>query len=428
MKSKLRVMCSGILCMSLFFGTKGIYAKGFFSTDLIKGMEIPINEVTYDTEIWEHEDGNIEYPVTENSDEWASFETHDEMVAACNIPEELLEKMSTEELVDLMLDYPLLGDLRLYENLNEGFYCLSQKSNVLAEILKREDGSQALLVAYDNLELIKENSEIDNMLEEVNEKSNSCLDIVNDVKYSETIEEISDSLKEDTFLEVALAQDDVIENLNETELEVLSYVANEKVEEKANSNIYSACATIIYDVAEENDCSEEFDDVVRIETNDVSSDKVVGNSYSTTVKTPKGSKVTVSVNDYYGIANELADAKYVKTYYPKAKIVAPATNQYNCHSYAWYKQSTTNKYWMNNPGKYMTDGSYARVGSKPTATGQKVCYIQYPLTNPYIHSGIVYSIKGSTIKIKSKWGSCPLVIHNVKYSPYGGTPTYYKKK
>lgn len=428
MKKRLSVLCSGIVCVSLLLGSSGIYANGMVSTDSTQKEDTKVDEVTYDIEIWEDEDGNIEYPITEDSDEWGSLKTHDDMVAACNVPEELLEKMSTEELVDLMLDYPLLGDLRMYDNLNEGFYFLSQNSNVLAEILKREDGAHELLAAYDGLELIEEKAEISNMLEEASEDSNSSLDIVNDEEYSNTIEDVSDSLKEDTFLEVALAQDDIIENLDKKELTKLSDVATEKVEEKAISNVYSSCATTIYDVAEENDCINKFDNVVEVENSVASSDAVTGNSYTTTVKTPKGSKVTVIVNDYYGLANELADANYVKTNYPKAKIVAPATNLYNCHSYAWYKQSTSNKYWMNNPAKYMSDGSYKNIGTKPNAKGQKVCYTQYPLKNPHIHSGIVYSISGSIIKIKSKWGSCPLVIHNVKYSPYGGTPIYYKKK
>lgn len=75
----------------------------------------------------------------------------------------------------------------------------------------------------------------------------------------------------------------------------------------------------------------------------------------------------------------------------------------------------------------MSDGSYKKVGTKPTATGQKVCYTQYPLNNPFIHSGVVYSISGNTIKLTSKWGAGPLVRHNVSYSPYGGTPIYYKR-
>lgn len=33
---------------------------------------------------------------------------------------------------------------------------------------------------------------------------------------------------------------------------------------------------------------------------------------------------------------------------------ATPTVKYNCHSYAWYSQSTANKHWMNSPSKYMS--------------------------------------------------------------------------
>lgn len=36
---------------------------------------------------------------------------------------------------------------------------------------------------------------------------------------------------------------------------------------------------------------------------------------------------------------------------------------YNCHSYAWYKQSPYNRYWMQDPTPYTKDGSYSRVVS-----------------------------------------------------------------
>ncbi len=47
------------------------------------------------------------------------------MVIACNAPEEILRELSTADLVSLMLDYPLLGDLYLYNNLDDGFKIMS---------------------------------------------------------------------------------------------------------------------------------------------------------------------------------------------------------------------------------------------------------------------------------------------------------------
>ena len=72
----------------------------------------------------------------------------------------------------------------------------------------------------------------------------------------------------------------------------------------------------------------------------------------------------------------------------------------------------------------MTDGSYKYAGTSPTASYQRVCYVLYAASNPYIHSGVVYNMSGL---IKSKWGAGPLVLHMPTYCPYSGTRKYYKR-
>ncbi|NCE63148.1 hypothetical protein D1159_00785 [Pseudoflavonifractor sp. 524-17] len=44
-----------------------------------------------------------------------------------------------------------------------------------------------------------------------------------------------------------------------------------------------------------------------------------------------------------------------------------ATPSYNCHSYAWYSQSISNNYWINDPKPYMNDGSYSKYASPKMA-------------------------------------------------------------
>ncbi|WP_442256788.1 hypothetical protein [Vagococcus salmoninarum] len=47
--------------------------------------------------------------------------------------------------------------------------------------------------------------------------------------------------------------------------------------------------------------------------------------------------------------------------YPKTSRLTSATKLFNCHSYAWYSSNTsTNKYWLNAPTKYISDGSYKK--------------------------------------------------------------------
>ena len=79
--------------------------------------------------------------------------------------------------------------------------------------------------------------------------------------------------------------------------------------------------------------------------------------------TPRGSYVvviTISDAEFTAQQKEQISATYRKEY-PQATIVASASKKYNCHSYAWYLSSTNNKYWMNDPSKYMSDGSYLKL-------------------------------------------------------------------
>lgn len=362
-----------IMVGSILLGTVPVYGENSYHS----------NPARESVKAWTME-GNVNYPVTSDSLEWKSFDTHDDMVKACNMPEQLLRTSSTQELVDLMLEYPLLGDLYLYDDVGTGIDVMVSESNILSEIMSRDDGAEQLLAAFENLQLY------DNEDLKSTSKDNSMI--------------------QDIFLEGVLSREDVLEQLTSEERETLNIKVSKNIEIKEKSDDYEAYRYVFLEQCGKND----------IESYAIARDT------SATVKTPNGTSVAVTKRTYS--EKEASEAyNYTVKNYPNATIISGATTNYNCHSYAWYSQSTSNKYWMNNPGAYMSDGSYKKVGTKPTATGQKVCYTQYPLNNPFIHSGVVYSISGNTIKLTSKWGAGPLVRHNVSYSPYGGTPIYYKR-
>ena len=49
-----------------------------------------------------------EYPVTADSEQWSSFTTTAQMFEACQVPENIAEDMSTEALLQTVIDYPML--------------------------------------------------------------------------------------------------------------------------------------------------------------------------------------------------------------------------------------------------------------------------------------------------------------------------------
>lgn len=118
---------------------------------------------------------------------------------------------------------------------------------------------------------------------------------------------------------------------------------------------------------------------------------------------------------------------WVTTNYPSSTRLATSTSKYNCHSYAWYLQSTSNSYWMDNPSAYWSDGSYTS-GTK--AVGSKITYTQ---SNSVTHSGIVSTLYSGAslinfvdlVDVTSKWGEMGLYKHKGNSCPYWSTSNTY---
>jgi len=103
---------------------------------------------------------------------------------------------------------------------------------------------------------------------------------------------------------------------------------------------------------------------------------------------------------------------YMDSLYPNATRLRSATYKYNCHSFAWYSDSPSNIWWMNDPSPYMTDGSYTQYPNP--AISRK---IYYPMPGNE-HSGVITAVSGSIITVTSKWGAYGLYMHSHIYCPY----------
>jgi hypothetical protein len=94
-------------------------------------------------------DGAVwDYPVKPGSAEWKKFKSHEEMAEACRIPEHILPSLSTEELTELCLRYPLLNDVFAFNSLNDGLDRLFDDFNGIGALLDRKDASKNLTVQY----------------------------------------------------------------------------------------------------------------------------------------------------------------------------------------------------------------------------------------------------------------------------------------
>lgn len=98
-------------------------------------------------------DDSYKFKVTPDRDpkKWKEFSSHKEKVDACQITDKTLDKISTEGLVDTCLEYPMFGDMILFENVQDGFSNLCDNFNGLEELIDREDSGECLYEIYKSL-------------------------------------------------------------------------------------------------------------------------------------------------------------------------------------------------------------------------------------------------------------------------------------
>ena len=89
-----------------------------------------------------------DYPVKPGTEEWKKFQSNEEMVKACQIPESILQSLSTNELIDICLHYPLIYDVFAFNNTDEGLDKLFSDFNGIRELYKRKDASNNLIKRY----------------------------------------------------------------------------------------------------------------------------------------------------------------------------------------------------------------------------------------------------------------------------------------
>lgn len=90
------------------------------------------------------------YPVMPGTEQWKAFQSHQEMLEACQIPKSVLQSISTERLLQLCLDYPLLLDIYAFNQISNGFNSFYSSFNGIQELIKRQDALDVLLVFYES--------------------------------------------------------------------------------------------------------------------------------------------------------------------------------------------------------------------------------------------------------------------------------------
>lgn len=142
-----------------------------------------------------------------------------------------------------------------------------------------------------------------------------------------------------------------------------------------------------------------------------------------------------AITDYSTEYKAYLDSIIASEYAGEVSFVASATTMYNCHSYAWYRRTTANTYWLNYVDCYMLDSHYITVSKSSAQVGDIVVYSN---ENGYSHSAIITNISTSSIFVpiiicESKWGPYGVYQHSIEkvhdaYSEDPNNPVYVIKR
>lgn len=326
-----------------------------------------------------------EFPITPDDEQWEEFDTKQDRLDICQIPDEILHSLSTKALLETVLQYPYLTDYYAFNDYKDAAETFMNDFNGFKELYAREDLTEVLLDAYQKVSVADDAEFMDSEEDSIND-----FFAVSNIEFLIGYDQL---INDDYTAEEAERFDNLLEN---------------KMESRSNSDLYSENSEIYLNFIGKDNSS------------------VPYASTTTTVKTPKGTKVIVSktTSDLSSAEKDRINKRTDKLY-PNATRIATATQKYNCHSYAWYQQSTNNPYWMNDPSAYWKDGSYKKFPDIRPREGFKAYYYNGN------HSAIVYKIKvisgAQTFWYRSKWGTAGLYEHSLYDCPYSTGVRYYCK-
>ena len=336
-------------------------------------------------------------PFKQGDEKWKGFGSAKERIIALQIPDSVITKIPTDQLLDLCLDFPYLTDMYAFNDPQKGFEYMISEYNGFDELLKRDDIVDKLLEEYGKIEsavtFLSKATDI-----EKGNYSFKCDLLVKLIRLVKERNEFTTQASE-CFIDQTKRNADVI---------------------KRHPELYgSMCQEAILSPNNDADSSSR---VSWYEGEIVSLND--GRQYQLySRRTPANSVVitgTLITTDYSYI--EQISLKYDVENNYNVTVVGPATKKYNCHSYAWHMSDghSSDEVWIGlksaqDEDIYWTDGSYYSVSSSQA-------------------THVSYSNEHSAIRLsnglyRSKWGALPLVEHASSVVPniYGIPVEFYKK-
>lgn len=405
----------GIVTMVL--SASMIISVPFFGETINAKKSVTHNEHCnkYEEKVWKQY-GVGEYPTDEASKEWKEMD-YPETVSACELPKDMVTDMSTDDLTEYVLNYPLLIDVYAFDDIESGIEHLKDTSNVCAELFSREDAIPSLIDAYETLDcdynsvaegtrLISENGYLQEIFFEsyfgynVEELSR---DEKNDIKeiMEDKFDQKNDCVK--AFSTATVFFDAAYESTGELQSDMLPENMEEYYEDEENITTlagYNSSSNYMYNPCNGAWCN-----------------------YGTYTKYARNAKCYKYISgEYSAIEQGLMDSAFLAAH-PSFTYLDCASKKYNCHSYAWIN-SSSNNFWIDDPRNYAGNTAYfKKLGISSYKAGDKIIF------GSATHSVIMTSAS----KCKSKLGSlgvykCSLSEALALYGISSGNVSAYRPK
>ena len=352
-------------------------------------QEVPATKSVSISEIAEI-DEVYTYKCLDDPDIWRKLGPLEERFEAFQIPDSVLTRMTTSALVKTVLHYPLNALLFAYNDPADWVETVLQYSNLHAELLKRKDMFSEMIDAFSKTNIRMDESTVSHKMRG------------NDVTYADEM-----------FVANFIAY---IHKSGLTTFEdnrVLSEVVSQKIAQRSASSGVFGDFTLLPLRQMELMCSSVANDSLTTRS------QVASASSISTITTPFGQSIEVLSLPEMTQSEITQSTNYWLTQYPNVTLIRPASQKYNCHSYAWYSTAAGNSYWINagtQLSKYWTNDLYVSCTS---SEAEKIYYANGD------HSALPSTTAGKYI---SKWGNGPLVEHAPTYCPYVTTNMMYFKE
>ena len=367
---------------------------------------------------WINEEGEFAFPITQYDEAWYEFDSVVDMRAATQIPEELLNDISTEELVRLVLKYPLLCDMKAYP-IEEGYEHIKEQFNGISELVSRKDAYEELLAAYNSYDIPTERILDYDSIIKSDEDVDAFNELCSNMESRKLIYDDAEVYNSINVLEFMLL--DVMVN-NEIDAAEFVNVYGEKVEQKTLSEYYeNENPLMLVECAADNEVNPFSTYICTPPPSD--------ESYKMYITTPDGHKVLVTYSPKLTMCSYRADliAEY------NASCVSLASTTFNCHSYAWLKdlRSDYQHIWLNTSSWFTSDPYYeksttAQIGDIATWAAHSAIVLHVNVKDPNSYKDIPDNY------CMSKWSDGPIVAHYMRNCPYynneGDNITYYRPK